>query len=174
MARVKKIDPEKASPEVKKLIQEHLAKGYRLTNEKLELLHSPASFLAIEESSYAVDRELQQIVGKRAADIYEYAISVQNDCIVCTVYFKKLLESEGIDINHFEFTDDENLLVEYGQALAKDPMHIPSELKDRMQKRFNDREFVVITSMGIMMLANNYFNEIMETEPEQDIPGLQK
>lgn len=174
MARVTKIDPEKASPEVKKVISEHLAKGYRLTNEKLELLHSPASFLAIEESSYAVDRELQEIVGKRAADIYEYAISVQNDCIVCTVYFRKLLKSEGIDINDFQFTDDENLLVEYGQALAKDPMHIPSELKDRMQKRFNDREFVVITSMGIMMLANNYFNEIMETEPEQEIPGLQK
>lgn len=40
-------------------------------------------------------------------------------------------------------------------------------MKDRMQARYNDREFVVITSMGIMMLANNYFNEIMEVEPER-------
>ena len=124
-------------------------------------------FQAIEAGSYAVDEELAAIVGKRAADIYEYAISAANDCIVCTTYFKKLLDSEGIDIHNFEFTKDEDLLVEFARALANDPRHIPADLKDRMQARYNDREFVVITSMGIMMLANNYFNDIMEVEPER-------
>lgn len=114
-----------------------------------------------------MDEELASIVGKRAADIYEYAISAANDCIVCTTYFKKLLDSEGIDIHNFEFTKDEELLVEFARALANDPRHIPADLKDRMQARYNDREFVVITSMGIMMLANNYFNDIMEVEPER-------
>ena len=114
-----------------------------------------------------MDEELASIVGKRAADIYEYAISAANDCIVCTTYFKNLLDSEGIDIHHFEFTKDEELLVEFARALANDPRHIPADLKDRMQARYNDREFVVITSMGIMMLANNYFNDIMEVEPGQ-------
>lgn len=164
MGRISKIDPENAPEEVKEVIENHLAKGYKLTNEKLTLLHSPASFLAIEESSYAVDRELAQIVGKRAADIYEYAISEENDCLVCSLYFRKLLKSEGIDIANFELTEDEELLVEFARALAKDPKHISAELKDRMQKRYNDREFVVIISMGIMMLANNYFNEIAEVD----------
>lgn len=97
-------------------IREHLAKGYRLTNEKLTLLHSVPCFQAIEAGSYAVAEEL---------------------------------------------------LVEFARALANDPRHIPADLKDRMQARYNDREFVVITSMGIMMLANNYFNDIMEVEPER-------
>ena len=35
-------------------IHEHLAKGYRLTNEKLTLLHSVPCFQAIEAGSYAV------------------------------------------------------------------------------------------------------------------------
>ena len=167
MSRIQKINPETAPEEVQKTIREHLAKGYRLTNEKLTLLYSIPCFQAIEAGSYAVDEELASIVGKRAADIYEYAISAANDCIVCTTYFKKLLDSEGIDLHHFEFTKDEELLVEFARALANDPRHIPADLKDRMQARYNDREFVVITSMGIMMLANNYFNDIMEVEPER-------
>ena len=39
MGRIKMIDPENASPEVKEAIQQHLAQGYKLTNEKKTLLH---------------------------------------------------------------------------------------------------------------------------------------
>ena len=31
-----------------------------------------------------LDRELQRLIGKRAAEFYEYAISLQNDCLVCS------------------------------------------------------------------------------------------
>ena len=34
MGRIKMIDPENASPEVKEAIEQHLAQGYKLTNEK--------------------------------------------------------------------------------------------------------------------------------------------
>lgn len=60
----------------------HLAQGYQLTNEKLTLLHNVTAFHTLEESSYELDRELQRLIGKRAADFYEYAISLQNDCLV--------------------------------------------------------------------------------------------
>ena len=165
MPRISMIDPATASPEVKAAIDEHLAKGYALTKEKLTLLHNVAAFKAIEEGSYAVDKELSRIVGERAANFFEYAISIQNDCIVCTTYFKRLLDSQGIDIYNFEFTHDENLLIEYGIALEKDPRHIPAELLDRLQERYNEDEFVVITAQGLMMLANNYFNDIAGVEP---------
>ena len=42
--------------------------GYRLTNEKLTLLHNAEAFKAIEDSSYSLDRELQRLIGKRAGD----------------------------------------------------------------------------------------------------------
>ncbi len=164
MAIVSKIDPETVPAEVREAIRQHLEKGYKLTNEKLTLLHNVAAFEAIEEGSYAVDRELQRIVGERAANFFEYAISVQNECLVCTTYFKKLLDSQGIDIHTFEFTEEEKLLMEYGQALAKDPRHIPGELMDRLRAKYDEEALVVLTSMGIMMLANNYFNDIMEVE----------
>ena len=96
MPRIPLIDPDHANEEVKHAVSEHLAQGYRITNEKRTLLHNVTAFHALEVESYAVDRELQRLVGKRAADFFEYAISLQNDCVVCSAYFGKLLRQNGI------------------------------------------------------------------------------
>ena len=61
----RKINPENASPEVRAAIDAHLSEGYRLTNEKLTLLHNVTAFTALEAQSYALDREFQRLVGKR-------------------------------------------------------------------------------------------------------------
>ena len=82
MPRIAKIDLNSASPEVKVAVDANLSEGYRLTNEKLTLLHNVTAFNALEVQSYALDRELQRLVGKRAADFFEYAISLENDCLV--------------------------------------------------------------------------------------------
>lgn len=167
MPIVEKIDLEHASGEVKEAVEKHLADGYRITNEKLTLLHNVTCFEALEVQSYAVDRQLQRLVGKRAADFFEYAISQENDCIVCSTYFKKLLESYGItDIASFDFTDTEKLLIEYAKAITADVKNIPDELFVRMKERFTPEEIVVITTMGVFMIANNYFNDILRVEPE--------
>ena len=70
MSRISKIDPETATPEVKSAIADHLAAGYRLTSEKLTLLHNVTAFRCLEVESYALDRELQRLIGKRAADFF--------------------------------------------------------------------------------------------------------
>ena len=161
------IDLNSASAAVQEAIQEHLAQGYRLTNEKLTLLHNVTAFRALEAESYAVDRELQQMIGKRAADFYEYAISQQNDCPVCSVYFGKLMKQHGItDFDSFTFTEQEKLLMLYGRAIARDHKHVPDTLMQQMKETFSDEELVVITTMGVLMIANNYFNDILQVEPE--------
>lgn len=167
MPRITEINIDKASPEVRETVSRHLAKGHRITSEKRTLLHNVTAFLALEESSYALDAELQKLIGKRAADFYEYAISVQNECFVCTTYFAKLLKENGIDFNTFEFTDEENLLIEYGRAIAKDPKQVPDELFERMKQTFTEEQIVVITTMGVLMIANNYFNDILQVTPEE-------
>ena len=122
MPRIRPLTPAEASPEAQDAVEEHLRQGYRLTNEKKTLLYNAAAFEALEVRSYAVDRERQRLVGKRAADLFEYAISVQNDCIVCTTYFGKLLRNMGItDFDSFDFTPEETLMIEYGRAVARNP-----------------------------------------------------
>lgn len=164
MPIVSKINPETVSPKTREVIDAHLAQGYKLTNEKLTLLHNVEAFRAIEEGSYAVDRELQRLIGKRAGDFFEYAISVQNECLVCTTYFSRLLKENNIDFENFEFTEREKLLIDYGRAMAKDPHNVPEEIYTRLKAEFTEEEIVVITSAGLMIIANNYFNEIMKVE----------
>ena len=167
MPRITPINPAEASNEVNAAIDAHLKDGYQLTNEKKTLLHNVTAFEALEVQSYAVDRELQRLIGKRAADLFEYAISVENDCIVCTTYFGKLLRRLGItDFEHFDFTPEEKLIIEYGRAVARDPKQIPDELFARLQAVFNDETIVVLTTMAVFMIANNVFNDALQVEPE--------
>ena len=158
------IDPETAGEKEKEVIRDHLAQGYRLTNEKLTLLHNAEAFKAIEDSSYSLDRELQRLIGKRAGDFFEYAISEENDCLVCSTYFRKLLKDNGIDFDNFQFTKKEELLISFGRALAKDPKNIPDEIYTELKEEFTEEEIVVITAMGVLMVANNYFNDILKVE----------
>ena len=156
MSYISKIDPETAGEKEKEVIRNHLAQGYRLTNEKLTLLHNAEAFKAIEDSSYTLDRELQRLIGKRAGDFFEYAISEENDCLVCSTY--------GIDFDNFQFTKKEELLISFGRALAKDPKNIPDEIYTELKEEFTEEEIVVITAMGVLMVANNYFNDILKIE----------
>ena len=167
MPRIAPVNLTDLPPEAQAAVDEHLRQGYRLTNEKLTLLHNVSAFEALEAQSYAVDRELQRLVGKRAADFFEYAISVENDCIVCTTYFGKLLRSMGIeDFEHFAFTPEEELMIEYGRAIAKDPKRIPDKLFERLRAAFDEETLVVMTTMAVFMIANNVFNDALQVEPE--------
>lgn len=165
MSYISKIDLSTAPQEVRAAADNHLAQGYQLTNEKLTLLHNVTAFHTLEESSYELDRELQRLIGKRAADFYEYAISLQNDCLVCSAYFSRLLEKNHIDFATSDFTDDERLLIEYGRAIARAPKHVPEDLMRLMQQTFTEEQLVVITTMGVFMIANNYFNDILNVDP---------
>ena len=58
-------------------------------------------------------------------------------------------------------------LIEYGQAIAEDPKHVPEELFAKLKANFTEEEIVVITAMGVMMIANNYFNDILDVTPDK-------
>ena len=75
MPRISEIDPAHAPEAIQKIIADHVSDGHALTAEKRTLLHNAAAFNAVEDGSYVLDDELQRLIGKRAADFYEYAIS---------------------------------------------------------------------------------------------------
>ena len=161
------VDIKTAPADIREAAEKHLAKGYAMTNEKRTLLHNAAAFNAVEAGSYALDDELARLIGKRAADFYEYAISQANGCLVCSIYFRNLLKKNGIDFDTFAFTPEEEVLIDYGRAIANDPKHVPEELFTRLKTYFNEEQIVVITAMGVMMIANNYFNDILDVTPDR-------
>ena len=62
-------------------------------------------------------------------------------------------------------TDFSNQPYEYGRAIARDPKHVPEDLMRLMQQTFTEEQLVVITTMGVFMIANNYFNDILNVDP---------
>ncbi len=163
---ISEIDTENAPENIKEIIKAHLAEGYKLTGEKRTLLHNGPAFNAVEGGSYAVAKELERFIGRRAAIFFEFAISEENDCIVCMTYYRNLFKKSGIDITDLEYTPREALLVEYGRAIGHNPKEIPDELFERLKAEFTEEEIVVITAMGVMMLANNFFNDILRVTPD--------
>lgn len=104
MSIISEINIDTAPENIKKIVADHVAEGHTITAEKRTLLHNAAAFNAVEAGSYALDDELARLIGKRAADFYEYAISQANGCLVCSIYFRNLLKKNGIDFDTFEFT----------------------------------------------------------------------
>lgn len=161
------VDPEKAPEDIREAAEEHLAKGYRMTNEKRTLLHNAVAFNALEDMSCRVSAEMKKFTGHRAANLFEYAISLENDCLVCSTYYRRAMASLGIDdLEKAELTEDERLLIEYARAIVNDRKHIPDELFARQLDRFGEEGVVVITTMAMFMIGNNYFNDILRVQSE--------
>ena len=48
---------------------------------------------------------------------------------------------------------------------AKDPKNISDEIYTELkEENITEEEIVVITAMGVLMVANNYFNDILKVE----------
>ncbi len=167
MARIKEINLDEASQKIKAVVAEHVASGHRITNVKRIILNHLPSFKSLELGQYDLDDDLQRLIGKLDGDIFEYAISHANECLVCTTYFTRLLKEEhGIDPETFMFTDRQNLLIDYANNLAWNPKEISDELIARMQADCDDETLVAITTMGVMMIAMNYVNDALRIRPE--------
>ena len=44
---------------------------------------------------------------------------------------------------------------------------MPEELFAKLKANFTEEEIVVIMAMGVMMIANNYFNDILDVTPDK-------
>ena len=161
------VDPANAPEDVRKAAEAHLAKGYRMTNEKRTLLHNAVAFEALEGMSYAVSAEMKKFTGHRAANLFQYAISLENDCLVCSTYYRRAMADLGLDsLDEGQFTPDEALLVEYARAIVRNHKAVPTELLQRLLNRFGEEGVVVITTMAMFMIGNNYFNDILRVQSE--------
>ena len=161
------VDPANAPEDVRKAAEAHLAKGYRMTNEKRTLLHNAVAFEALEGMSYAVSAEMKKFTGHRAANLFQYAISLENDCLVCSTYYRRAMADLGLDsLDESQFTPDEALLVEYARAIVRNHKAVPTELLQRLLNRFGEEGVVVITTMAMFMIGHNYFNDILRVQSE--------
>ncbi|MDR1976772.1 MAG: hypothetical protein LBQ18_07240 [Campylobacteraceae bacterium] len=168
--RIKYVDYATASAEVKAAYDEQAAhSGGYVTNMKKTLLRNLASYEALMQW-FPLRDEAQKIIGERGIAVFCYAISEQNECLLCSVYFRRELKELGYDIENLTLSDNEKLLERFGRALIKDANGIKDELFGELKKVFSEEQIVVLTSFAALMIATNLINKALDIELDE---GLQ-
>lgn len=162
MAYVSMINYDTASEEVKKAHDEHLKIG-KMTNMKRTLLNNIPSFKALMEW-YTLRDEAAKFLTPLEINFFCYAISAENDCLICSSFFRKILKDENIDFDTFMFTPRQELLINYGRAMVNDPHNVGDDLFEELKKEFNDEQIVLLTAFGAIMIATNLINTTLHVE----------
>ncbi|MCQ2561298.1 MAG: hypothetical protein MJ186_04540 [Clostridia bacterium] len=158
---VKPIDYAYASAEEKARIDEEMKGNGRLTNMKLTLLKNTPSFRAMM-CWYRLEEQLLPIIGERALNFFCYAISTENDCLICSMFFTEILKEQGLDFDTFEFTEQENALIALGRGMVTNANEIQPEVFENLRKFWTEEEIVLIVTFATQMYATNLFNKTLQ------------
>jgi len=131
----------------------------RLTNMKAVLLHNLPAFEAYMEW-YALADELAAHIGDRGVNLFSSAISEANECLVCSVFFRRILIDAGEDPDALVTTPEDDLLLEFGRAIATTPSAIPAELRARVEATWPAEVRLVLVAFAGQMVATNLLNTV--------------
>jgi alkylhydroperoxidase family enzyme len=152
-------DYENASPEAKREYDDQIKKSGRVTNMKRTLLHNVPAFHAYMEW-YTLRDLLAAFISDRAISLYSYAISQANNCLICSAFFRKIFVDSGEDPDNPKLSETEKLLMDFGQAIGQDPLHIPDVLYEKIKLQFNTEQIVLLIAFAGIMAATNLFNTV--------------
>lgn len=172
--RIEPVNFENASDEVKVLWKEHEAE-HIITNMKRTLLRHPFSFRVMMEW-YPLYAQVAAIdgVGELGADIFSYAISSQNDCLICETFFRKILLDAGRNPDALDLSEKEKVLTDFGRACVKQPVKVSDEIFATLRRHFSDEEIVLLTTFAGMMIATNLINHALEVDLDERLIGYEK
>ncbi|MDR2192215.1 MAG: hypothetical protein LBO62_05000 [Endomicrobium sp.] len=172
---IKYVDYENASADIKAAYDRQAAKnGGYVTNMKKTLLNNLASYKALMEW-YPLRGEALKFITEKEFAVFCHSISSENDCLLCSLFFRKELSDLGYDLNNLKFSDRELLLEKYGRALVKDANNISKSLFDELKSVFTDEQIVVLTAFASQMIATNLINKALQIEVDDHLsPYLQR
>lgn len=160
MAFLPMLPDEELGPEALAAAQRQVGlHGGRITNMKRTLLGHVPSFDAYMEW-YTLKDELVPYIGERAFSLFSYAISDANDCLVCSVFFRRILIESGDDPDNPEVTETEQLLLDWGRLIATAPGGIPAAFSDRLEQTFAPKLRLILVAFAGQMVATNLVNTV--------------
>jgi hypothetical protein len=166
MARIKPIEREEATGEVRQAFEEGLAKWGRMTNMKRTLLHSLPSYRALMEW-YPLFDTLKVFLGERLAIVFAHAISAETDCLICTTFMRRILMNWGENPNELKLDETGELLVTFGRAIAREGNRVPDEIYNQLKARFTAEQIVALTAFAGLMVATNIINNVLQVDLDE-------
>ncbi len=162
MAKVEPLSIQKAEAKIKEIGNEHL-QGVTLNNMKRTLLHNEAAFDALLGFHKLCD-EAKKFLSELDINLFCYAISFENDCMVCSAIFKDFLDEQGVDFDTLIMTPVEQALISFGRNIADNPHEVFEDQIEEMKEFFTDEQLVVLTALAAMMVASNIVNTVLDVE----------
>ena len=173
MPRISLIHYGEAVEETKVLIENQLARNGRITNMKLTLLHSHPAFHALMEW-YPLRDEVKSFATDREINLFCHAVSTQNNCLICSTFFRKLLIDSGDNPDQPHLSEREEILISFGTYCVSTPNGISDEFFARLKKRFTDKQIVDLTAFAGLMIATNLINNVLHVELDDYLESYTK
>jgi alkylhydroperoxidase family enzyme len=162
MTRIPPLDPnDPLTPEQRAAYDHGIDRYGRMTNMKRTLLHSLPAFRALMEW-YPLRDTVQPFLGERLTTIFSHAISADTDCLICSTFFRRILMDSGENPDDLSLDDRDQLVIDFGRALAAPLSRVPDDLYARLATHFTDEQIVALTAFGAMMLATNVVNNALD------------
>ena len=166
MARIPPLDYEDASPQARAAHDHHKEYVGRITNMKRTLLRSLPAFDALM-TWYSLRDTVQPFLGERLTHLFAHAVSTENDCLICSTFFRRLLIQSGENPDALKLSPQERAAVEFGRQLGRDAHGISDEMYADLAAHFTPEQIVALTAFGALMLATNVFNNALRVDLDQ-------
>jgi alkylhydroperoxidase family enzyme len=163
MARIPPVDETSAPPASRELAAAHAATGGRMTNMKWTLAHSPVALDALLQW-YPLYDAISPALGERRTWLFCHAISTESDCLICSTFFRRLLIDAGEDPDAPVLDAYDELIVDFGRRLGRDPHSVDAALHARLAERLDTAQIVTLTAFGAIMVATNVFNDALAVD----------
>ena len=99
-------------------------------------------------------------LGERAVSLFCYAISEEYGGPIPSAFFRKQLVDAGEDVEHPQVTETEQLLIDWGRLIARDPHGVPDEMYARLESTFNPKLRTLLVAFAGLMVAVNLFTTV--------------
>lgn len=167
MSRVSPLLRSEVNAEIARAYRRHEKKyNSRITNMKSVLGHSHVAFEAYMQW-YPLFGEVIKILGERLSVIFAWSISEASDCPLCSTYFRKMIIESGENPDQLSVSEKDRELLSFGAAIALKRGFITDDEFKPVRERFSDREIVILTAFGGIMIATNVFNNVIHTEIDE-------
>lgn len=166
MSRIAPVEVRDAEPEARAELDRQLAAHGRVTNMKRTLAHSATALQALM-TWYPLHDRVAQFLGERATTLFAHAISTRSECLVCSTFFRRILIDAGEDPETLALDQREQVLLDYGVQLARDPNGVSDALYARLTAFLTPAQIVDLTAFAGLMIATNVFNNALRVDLDE-------
>jgi len=173
MARIHPVEYAEATASVRAAYDGVVHQHGRITNMKRTLLRSEPAFRALMEW-YPLRDTVAPFLGERLTDLFAHVISAENDCLICSTFFRRIIIDSGGDPDHFTPDDREATVIEFGRQLSKPSARVDDDLFARLAAMFDEEQIVALTAFGAMMVATNIINNALDVDLDGYLDAYRK